>query len=52
MKGIDIRNWIKKSIILHRRVGKQFKFKISEMEKLLIRMIMKIKSLFVGHLGI
>jgi excisionase family DNA binding protein len=27
-----IRNWIKKDIILHYRVGKQFKFRISEID--------------------
>lgn len=27
-----IRNWIKKDVIPHRRIGKQFKFKISEVD--------------------
>ena len=27
-----IRNWIKKAVIPHRRVGKQYKFKISEVD--------------------
>ena len=27
-----IRNWIKKSVIPHRRIGKQYKFKISEVD--------------------
>lgn len=27
-----IRNWIKKGVIPHRRIGKQFKFKISEVD--------------------
>ena len=28
----NIRNWIKKGAIPHRRIGKQYKFKISEMD--------------------
>ncbi|NLB56015.1 MAG: helix-turn-helix domain-containing protein [Lentisphaerae bacterium] len=28
-----IRNWIKKDVIPHRRIGKQFKFKISEVDE-------------------
>ena len=31
-----IRNWIKKGVIPHRRIGKQYKFKISE-EKIIIK---------------
>lgn len=27
-----IRNWIKKDVIPHRRIGKQYKFKISEVD--------------------
>ena len=27
-----IRNWIKKAVIPHRRIGKQYKFKISEVD--------------------
>lgn len=27
-----IRNWIKKGVIPHRRIGKQYKFKISEVD--------------------
>ena len=27
-----IRNWIKKEVIPHRRIGKQYKFKISEVD--------------------
>ena len=27
-----IRNWIKKSVIPYRRIGKQFKFRISEVD--------------------
>ncbi len=29
-----IRSWIKKGVIQHRRIGKQFKFKISEVDAL------------------
>ena len=28
-----IRNWIKKGVIPHRRIGKQYKFKISEVDE-------------------
>lgn len=28
-----IRNWIKKDVIPHRRIGKQYKFKISEIDE-------------------
>jgi excisionase family DNA binding protein len=28
-----IRNWIRKGVIPHKRVGKQFKFRISEVDK-------------------
>ena len=28
-----IRNWIRKDVIPHKRVGKQFKFRISEVDK-------------------
>ena len=27
-----VRNWIKKEVIPHRRIGKQYKFKISEVD--------------------
>ena len=27
-----IRNWIKKAVIPHRRIGKQYKFKVSEVD--------------------
>ena len=27
-----IRNWIKKDVIQHRRIGKQYKFRISEVD--------------------
>lgn len=32
MSKDTIRNWIKKDVIPHRRIGKQYRFKISEVD--------------------